>query len=80
MAPALTSYAASKTGVIGLSHSLQFEAKKRKFDIKCNMLLLQVGTRMTEDFANYINESHIAASKKNSHQRSRGNNEMLVSG
>ncbi len=60
----VAAYAASKAGVIGLSHSLQFEAKKLKLDIKCNVLIPQAGTRMTEDFAHSINESRIAAGKK----------------
>jgi len=60
----VAAYAASKAGIIGLSHSLQFEAKKLKLDIKCNVLIPQAGTRMTEDFASSVNETRIAAGKK----------------
>ena len=60
----VAAYAASKAGVIGLSHSLQFEAKKLKLDIKCNVLIPQAGTRMTEDFASSVNETQVSAGKK----------------
>ena len=46
----VAAYAASKAGVIGLANSLQFEAKKLKLDIKCNILIPQADTRMTQDF------------------------------
>jgi len=52
----VAAYAASKAGVIGLANSLQFEAKKLKLDIKCNILVPQADTRMTRDFGSVIDE------------------------
>tara|TARA_R110002072_G_scaffold31735_18_gene97690 strand:+ start:11783 stop:12784 length:1002 start_codon:yes stop_codon:yes gene_type:complete len=52
----VAAYAASKAGLIGLANSLQFEAKKLKMDIKCNILIPQADTRMTQDFAASVNE------------------------
>lgn len=60
----VAAYAASKAGIIGLSHSLQFEAKKLKLDIKCNVLIPQAGTRMTQDFETSVNETRRAQGKK----------------
>lgn len=52
----VAAYAASKAGVIGLANSLQFEAKKLKLDIKCNILVPQADTRMTRDFGSAVDE------------------------
>ena len=52
----VAAYAASKAGVIGLANSLQFEAKKLKLDIKCNVLVPQADTRMTRDFGSAIDQ------------------------
>ncbi|EAW29974.1 probable short-chain dehydrogenase [marine gamma proteobacterium HTCC2143] len=60
----VAAYAASKAGIIGLSHSLQFEARKLKLDIKCNVLIPQAGTRMTQDFETSVNETRQALGKK----------------
>ena len=51
----VAAYAASKAGVIGLSNSLQFEAKKLKMDIKCNAIVPHADTRMTRDFSADVN-------------------------
>lgn len=59
----VAAYAASKAGVIGLANSLQFEAKKLKVDIKCNILIPQADTRMTQDFASSVNERRLAQGK-----------------
>jgi 3-hydroxyacyl-CoA dehydrogenase/3a,7a,12a-trihydroxy-5b-cholest-24-enoyl-CoA hydratase len=59
----VAAYAASKAGLIGLANSLQFEAKKLKMDIKCNILIPQADTRMTQDFASSVNERRIAQGK-----------------
>jgi NAD(P)-dependent dehydrogenase (short-subunit alcohol dehydrogenase family) len=59
----VAAYAASKAGVIGLANSLQFEAKKLKMDIKCNILIPQADTRMTQDFASSVNERRLAQGK-----------------
>ena len=52
----VAAYAASKAGVIGLANSLQFEAKKLKLDIKCNILVPSAHTRMTTDFGHAVDE------------------------
>ena len=52
----VAAYAASKAGLIGLANSLQFEAIKLKLDIKCNILIPQADTRMTQDFAAAVNQ------------------------
>ena len=52
----VAAYAASKAGLIGLANSLQFEALKLKLDIKCNILIPQAETRMTQDFAASVNQ------------------------
>ena len=52
----VAAYAASKAGLIGLANSLQFEALKLKLDIKCNILIPQADTRMTQDFAASVNQ------------------------
>jgi 3-hydroxyacyl-CoA dehydrogenase/3a,7a,12a-trihydroxy-5b-cholest-24-enoyl-CoA hydratase len=49
-------YAASKAGLLGLANSLQFEARKLKLDIKCNVLVPQADTRMVRDFASAIDD------------------------
>ena len=59
----VAAYAASKAGLIGLANSLQFEARKLKLDIKCNILIPQADTRMTQDFASSINERRISQGK-----------------
>jgi NAD(P)-dependent dehydrogenase (short-subunit alcohol dehydrogenase family) len=59
----VAAYAASKAGVIGLANSLQFEARKLKMDIKCNILIPQADTRMTQDFASSINERRLSQGK-----------------
>lgn len=59
----VAAYAASKAGVIGLANSLQFEAKKLKLDIKCNILIPQADTRMTQDFASSVNERRVSQGK-----------------
>ena len=59
----VAAYAASKAGVIGLSHSLQFEARKLKLDIKCNILVPQADTRMTRDFGSAIDQRRIEQGK-----------------
>ena len=56
-------YAASKAGVIGISNSLQFEAKKLKLDIKCNTIIPQANTRMVKDLNSDINASRLAKGK-----------------
>jgi 3-hydroxyacyl-CoA dehydrogenase/3a,7a,12a-trihydroxy-5b-cholest-24-enoyl-CoA hydratase len=60
----VAAYAASKAGLIGLANSLQFEARKLKMDIKCNILIPQADTRMTQDFAASVNERRIAQGKE----------------
>ncbi|MFP6808823.1 MAG: SDR family NAD(P)-dependent oxidoreductase [Pseudomonadales bacterium] len=59
----VAAYSASKAGLIGLSNSLQFEAKKLKMDIKCNILIPQADTRMTRDFGSAIDERRIKQGK-----------------
>lgn len=59
----VAAYAASKAGVIGLANSLQFEAQKLKMDIKCNILIPQADTRMTQDFASSVNERRLSQGK-----------------
>jgi len=59
----VAAYAASKAGLIGLANSLQFEARKLKMDIKCNILIPQADTRMTQDFAASVNERRISQGK-----------------
>ncbi len=59
----VAAYAASKAGVIGLANSLQFEAKKLKLDIKCNILVPQADTRMTRDFGTAIDQRRLEQGK-----------------
>ena len=59
----VAAYAASKAGLIGLTNSLQFEARKLKLDINCNVLIPQADTRMTQDFASSVNERRISQGK-----------------
>ncbi|MFT7128227.1 MAG: 3-hydroxyacyl-CoA dehydrogenase/3a,7a,12a-trihydroxy-5b-cholest-24-enoyl-CoA hydratase [Gammaproteobacteria bacterium] len=59
----VAAYAASKAGVIGLANSLQFEAKKLKLDIKCNVLVPQADTRMTRDFGSAIDQRRLEQGK-----------------
>ncbi|MGB2331104.1 MAG: SDR family NAD(P)-dependent oxidoreductase [Pseudomonadales bacterium] len=60
----VAAYAASKAGVIGLSNSLQFEAKKLKLDIKCNAIVPHADTRMTRDFSTAVNVRREKMGKK----------------
>jgi NAD(P)-dependent dehydrogenase (short-subunit alcohol dehydrogenase family) len=60
----VAAYAASKAGVIGLSNSLQFEAKKLKLDIKCNAIVPHADTRMTRDFSAAVNDRREKMGKK----------------
>lgn len=60
----VAAYAASKAGVIGLANSLQFEAKKLKLDIKCNVLIPQANTRMVQDLNNNISADRVSRGKK----------------
>ena len=59
----VAAYAASKAGVIGLSNSLQFEARKLKLDIKCNAIVPHADTRMTRDFSTAVNERRVRMGK-----------------
>lgn len=59
----VAAYAASKSGVIGLANSLQFEAKKLKSDIKCNIIVPQANTRMVQDLNSSISEDRVAKGK-----------------
>lgn len=59
----VAAYAASKAGVIGLANSLQFEAKKLKLDIKCNIIIPQANTRMVQDLNSNISASRVAKGK-----------------
>lgn len=59
----VAAYAASKAGLIGLANSLQFEALKLKLDIKCNVLIPQADTRMTQDFASSVNDRRVSQGK-----------------
>jgi 3-hydroxyacyl-CoA dehydrogenase/3a,7a,12a-trihydroxy-5b-cholest-24-enoyl-CoA hydratase len=60
----VAAYAASKAGVVGLANSIQFEAKKLKMDIKCNVLVPSANTRMTQDFGTAVNERREELGKK----------------
>lgn len=60
----VAAYAASKAGVLGLSNSLQFEAKKLKLDIKCNAIVPHADTRMTRDFSAAVNRRREKLGKK----------------
>jgi len=60
----VAAYAASKAGVVGLANSIQFEAKKLKLDIKCNVLVPSANTRMTRDFGEAVNDRRLAQGKK----------------
>jgi hypothetical protein len=60
----VAAYAASKSALIGLAASLQFEARKLKLDIKVNTVIPQADTRMTRDFATDIAARKKAAGKK----------------
>lgn len=59
----VAAYAASKAGVIGLANSLQFEARKLKLDIKCNILIPQANTRMVQDLNSNISATRVAQGK-----------------
>lgn len=59
----VAAYAASKAGVIGLANSLQFEARKLKLDIKCNVLVPQANTRMVQDLNSNISANRVAKGK-----------------
>lgn len=59
----VAAYAASKAGVIGLANSLQFEARKLKLDIKCNILIPQANTRMVQDLNANISATRVAQGK-----------------
>jgi hypothetical protein len=59
----VAAYAASKAGVIGLANSLQFEARKLKLDIKCNVIIPQANTRMVQDLNSNISASRVAKGK-----------------
>jgi|TARA_B110000914_G_scaffold67472_1_gene58951 NAD(P)-dependent dehydrogenase (short-subunit alcohol dehydrogenase family) len=59
----VAAYAASKAGVIGLANSLQFEARKLKLDIKCNIIIPQANTRMVQDLNSNISASRVAKGK-----------------
>ena len=59
----VAAYAASKAGVIGLANSLQFEARKLKLDIKCNVLVPQANTRMVQDLNASISATRVANGK-----------------
>ncbi|MFT7220966.1 MAG: NAD(P)-dependent dehydrogenase (short-subunit alcohol dehydrogenase family) [Candidatus Azotimanducaceae bacterium] len=59
----VAAYAASKAGVIGLANSLQFEAKKLKLDIKCNIIIPLANTRMVQDLNSNISASRVAKGK-----------------
>lgn len=59
----VAAYAASKAGVIGLANSLQFEAKKLRLDIKCNVLIPQANTRMVQDLNASISADRVAKGK-----------------
>jgi (3R)-3-hydroxyacyl-CoA dehydrogenase / 3a,7a,12a-trihydroxy-5b-cholest-24-enoyl-CoA hydratase / enoyl-CoA hydratase 2 len=56
-------YAASKAGILGLANSLQFEARKLRLNIKCNVLVPQAVTRMTEDFAAAVDQRRVSQGK-----------------
>ena len=60
----VAAYAASKAGVLGLSNSIQFEAKKLKLDIKCNAIVPHADTRMTRDFSVAVNRRREKLGKK----------------
>ena len=60
----VAAYAASKAGVVGLANSIQFEARKLKLDIKCNVLVPSANTRMTRDFGDSVNERRLEQGKK----------------
>ena len=59
----VAAYAASKAGVIGLANSLQFEARKLKLDLKCNVIIPQANTRMVQDLNTNISASRVAKGK-----------------
>lgn len=59
----VAAYAASKAGAIGLANSLQFEARKLKLDIKCNVLVPQANTRMVQDLNSNISATRVAKGK-----------------
>ncbi len=59
----VAAYAASKAGVIGLANSLQFEARKLKLDIKCNVIVPQANTRMVQELNSNISASRVAKGK-----------------
>ncbi|MCR9276956.1 MAG: SDR family NAD(P)-dependent oxidoreductase [Pseudomonadaceae bacterium] len=59
----VAAYAASKAGVIGLANSLQFEARKLKLDITCNILIPQANTRMVQDLNSNISATRVAQGK-----------------
>jgi len=49
---------------VGLANSIQFEARKLKLDIKCNVLVPSANTRMTRDFGEAVNERRESLGKK----------------
>ncbi len=59
----VAAYAASKAGVIGLANSLQFEAKKLKLDMTCNIIVPQANTRMVQELNSNISASRVAQGK-----------------
>ena len=59
----VAAYAASKAGVIGLAHSLQFEARKLKMNIACNVVVPQANTRMVRDLNTNISANRVAQGK-----------------
>jgi NAD(P)-dependent dehydrogenase (short-subunit alcohol dehydrogenase family) len=60
----VAAYAASKAGILGLANSMQFESKKLKMDIKCNVLVPSAHTRMTQNFSEAVNDRRIEQGKK----------------
>jgi 3-hydroxyacyl-CoA dehydrogenase/3a,7a,12a-trihydroxy-5b-cholest-24-enoyl-CoA hydratase len=60
----VAAYSASKTALIGLANSLQFEARKLKIDIKVNTVIPQADTRMTRDFGSAVNDKRVKQGKK----------------
>jgi 3-hydroxyacyl-CoA dehydrogenase/3a,7a,12a-trihydroxy-5b-cholest-24-enoyl-CoA hydratase len=64
----VAAYSASKTALIGLANSLQFEARKLKMDIKVNTVIPQADTRMTRDFGSAVNEKRVKQGKKASRE------------
>jgi hypothetical protein len=61
-------YAASKSALVGLSNSIQFEANKLRprntHDIKCNAIIPFASTRMTNEFASDVDSIKKRQGKK----------------